>query len=204
MNIITTSAGLLLLISALANAADGEVQSSSAEAALASTYDNNRSVAAASETERRTIQQYGLTFILTRSVRHDSTETEEYFLQGESAESWSQMITYQRLILAESLTAAEYVTWLKKHFDQVERAPRLKVVQQSKAAAIFGVHYAKTDTAGEQFGLALVTMADPRRPNELHLVQYVINIDRVPLEQMELQVKRWQALFQSQAASLSR
>jgi len=153
--------------------------------------------------ERRTIQQFGLTFVLSRSTRSDSTETEEYFLEGESAESWSQMITYQRITLPEPLGADLYVTWLKKHFEQSPGGPRLKVVQQGKAASIFGVQYAKTDKSPEQFGLALVSVADPRRPNQLHLIQYAINPSRVSLEEMELQVKRWQARFQSQAASLA-
>lgn len=153
--------------------------------------------------DRRTIQQYGLTFVLARSSRSDSTETEEYFIQGESAESWSQMITYQRLVLPDPIGADHYVLWLKKHFEQTPGGPRLKIVQQGKVSSIFGVQYAKSEKSGEQFELVLVSVADPRRPNELHLVQYSINPERVSLEEMELQVKRWQTLFQSQAASIS-
>lgn len=203
MKQITTRARLLLFIVVLSTTTQGEELVPSLPTTPHPS-ENNAPAVSTSSAERRTIQQYGLTYILARSTRNDSTETEEYFLQGESAASWSQMITYQRLVLAESLSTAEYVGWLKKHFEKVSGGPRLKVVQQGKAASIFGVHYGKTDTMGEQFGLALVTKADPRRPNELHLVQYAINIDRVSIEQMELQVKRWQALFQSQAASISR
>lgn len=160
--------------------------------------------AATTATEPRTLRHDGLTFVLARSTRHDSTETEEYFLQGESQESWSQMITYQRVTLPEPLGTDAYISWMKKRFEQNPGGPRLKVVQQGKTASIFGVQYPKTEKTDPQFGLALAMVADPRRPNELHIIQYVINPARVSLADMELQVKRWQTRFQSQAASLAR
>ena len=204
MTRLTTRAGFLLLISVVELSIRGEVPIPPAEAVASDPSESNGTVAASPAADRHTIQQYGLTFILSRSTRSDSTATEEYFLQGESAESWSQMITYQRLILAEPLGAGEYVTWLKKHFEQTHGGPRLKVVRLGKAASIFGVQYDKTDTTGGQFGLVLVTVADPRRPNELHLIQYAINVNRISPEETDLQIKRWQALFQSQAESVGR
>lgn len=153
---------------------------------------------------RPTIQQDGLTFVLAHSTRSDSVETEEYFLEKESPESWSQMLTYQRVMLPEPLASDHYVSWLKQHLEQSPGGPRLRIVQQGKNASIFGIHYGKTANAGEQFGLALITTADPRRPNELHLIQYTINTGRIPVNEMEVLVKRWQARFQSQAASLIR
>lgn len=158
----------------------------------------------AAATETRVLRHDGLTFLLSRSTKHDSTETEEYFLQGESQESWSQMITYQRVTLPEPVGADAYVNWMKKRFEQNTGGPRLKVVQQGKTAAIFGVQYPKMEKTEPQFGLALAMVPDLRRPNELHIIQYVINPSRVSLADMELQVKRWQARFQSQAASLLR
>ncbi len=151
----------------------------------------------------RTIQQYGLTFVLARSVRSDGVDTEEYFLKGETDATWSQMITYQRISLPEPLGADQYVTWLKRHMEQVANGPRLRVVLDGKVASIFGVHYATAEGVDGQFGLALVTRADLRRPNVLHLIQFAVNPARLSVEEMELQVKRWQARFQSQAASIS-
>lgn len=152
--------------------------------------------------ERRTIQQYGMTFVLLRSSRQDNVETEEYFLEHESPENWSQMLTYQRVLMPEPLGADQYTTWLKRRFEESAAGPRLRTVQQGKLASIFGVQYPKTPKAEEEFCLALVTSPDAGRPNELHVVQFAINLARLPVEEMELQVKRWQARFQSQAASL--
>lgn len=196
----------ILFLLVLASRLHGEetAPASTAVVPLGAQHENLAMVAAsAPSADRHVIQQYGLTFVLARSSRSESTETEEYFIQGESAESWSQMITYQRLVLPDPIATDHYVIWLKKHFDQTPGGPRLKLVQQGKAASIFGVQYPKSEKSGEQFELVLVTVADPRRPNELHLIQYAINPDRVSLEEMELQVKRWQTRFQSQAASLS-
>ena len=156
------------------------------------------------DTERRTIQQDGLTFTLARSARADTVETEEYFLEGENAETWSQMIAYQRVALPEPVGADQYVGWLKRQLEQHGSSPRVRILQQGKSAAIFGVQYDRSENAAEQFGLALATIADPRRPNELHLIQYLVSPSRMSIEDMEVRVKRWQARFQSQAASLSR
>lgn len=156
------------------------------------------------DAERRTIQQDGLTFTLARSSRMDTVEIEEYFLEGENAETWSQMIAYQRIALPEPVGADQYVGWLKRQLEQRGGGPRMRIVQQGKSAAIFGVQYDRTENAAEQFGLALATIADPRRPNELHLIQYLVSPSRMSVEDMEVRVKRWQARFQSQAGSLGR
>ncbi|PTY05270.1 hypothetical protein DB347_17555 [Opitutaceae bacterium EW11] len=157
-----------------------------------------------SRLETETLQLYGQTFVLTGSIHSDVVHTEEYVLQGESADNWSQLLTYQRVRLPEPFPTDEYVMLLKRCLEQRGGAPRIRIVQQGKTASLFGIHYLATDRTPEQVALALLTIADPQRPNELHLVQYAVNPARLSLEEMELQIKRWQGRLQSQAASLVR
>ena len=152
----------------------------------------------------RLLQQYGSVFERVSSLRADGVETEEYVLQGETRETWTQMLTYQRITAAEPMAADQYVGLLKRHLEQVPHAPRFRVVQQGRSAAIFGVHYAAHASAEEQFGIVLVSVPDERRPNELHVIQFVVNPRRLGPEELETQVKRWQTRFQSQASAFSR
>ena len=168
-----------------------------------STAPGEAAAAAADPRAGRTIQQDGFTFVLRRSTRKETVDTEEYFLPNETPENWSQMVSYQRVQLPQPMGADLYVGWLKSQIEESSGSPRLRVVQSGKEASIFGVQYPKDGKADEQFALALVTVPDPRRPNELHLIQYSIQTQRVPVQDMELQVKRWRARFQSQAGGLS-
>ena len=153
---------------------------------------------------RALLQQYGSTFERIHSSREDSVETEEYVLQGETAENWTQMLTYQRISAAEPIAADQYVALLKRHLHETPHRPRFRVLQQSKAAALFGVHYPSSSSADEQLGLVLVTVPDGKRPNEVHLIQFAVSPARLPPDELELQVKRWQARLQSQAAAFAR
>jgi len=154
--------------------------------------------------QRRTVELYGMKYVLMGSSRNDSVETEEYVLENESASNWTQLLTYQRITLPEPTAADKYVMQLKRHMEQTAHAPRFKPVQQGREAALFGVHYPPTDTQPEQFGLALVTVPDSRRPNELHLIQYSAKPEKLNPAELDLQVRRWQARFQSQASSVAR
>lgn len=159
-------------------------------------------VALAPQAQRHSIQQFGLTFLLGSSERTDSVSTEVYRLQGESAESWTQLLVYQRISLPLPLTTERYLAWLQQQLASRASPPKLRVLQQGKATSLFALHYPPHGGASEQVSLALLTIADPRRPNELHLVQFVLNPGRVNVDEMELHLRRWQARFQSQAASL--
>lgn len=150
----------------------------------------------------RTVQLYGSKYVLVGSSRTDSVETEEYVQEGQTKDNWTQMLTYQRVVRPEPAAADSYAVALKRHLEQIPNAPRVRSVQQSKMAAILGAHYPEIQGRPEQFSLALVIVPDSRRPNEVHVVQYVAKPQLVPPSDLELEVKRWQARFQSQAASL--
>lgn len=190
---------LLVVASVTLAAADSSLalNASSPDVALPSS-------STSSSSEPETLQQYGQTFVLAGSTHTDVVHTEEYVLQGESVDNWSQLLTYQRVRLPEPFPTDEYVMLLKRCLEQRGGAPRIRIVQQGKTASLFGIHYPATDRTPEQVALALLTIADPQRPNELHLVQYAVNPARLSLEEMELQIKRWQGRLQSQAASLVR
>jgi hypothetical protein len=153
--------------------------------------------------ERRpVIEQNGLKFVLLGSTRHDNVDTEEYLLEGETRESWSQMLTYQRVSLPEPVTADQYASVLKRHLEKFTPQPKFRVAQQGKAASIFAVHYGASSKDPEQVGLALIMLPDALRPSVLHVVHYTARLDRISAEDLDVQVKRWHARFQSQAASI--
>lgn len=150
------------------------------------------------------IEQFGSVFTRIRSLKTPSVETEEYVYEGETLDGWTRLLAFQRISTAEPIGTDQYVGLLQRHIAEVPSAPRIRVVQQGAEASIFGVHYPSREPVDEQFGLVLVTRPDERRPNELHLVQLVLNPRKLKDGEMEALVRRWQARFQSQAASLTR
>jgi hypothetical protein len=152
----------------------------------------------------KAIELHGTKFLLMASSRVGEVETEEYLVEGENAAAWTQMLTYQRVTLPAPMPADVYVTLLKRHLESRPGPPKFRTVQQGKDASIFGVHYLPGDAEREQFGLALVTIPDPRRPNEVHILQYVCKPQEIAPEDLQLYARRWQARFQSQAASVKR
>lgn len=153
---------------------------------------------------QKAIELYGTKFLLMTSSRLGEVETEEYLVEGESVAAWTQMLTYQRVTLPAPIAADVYVTLLKRHLESRPSPPKFRTVQQGKDASIFGVHYLPGNEAREQFGLALVSIPDPRRPNEVHILQYVCKPQEIAPEDLQLYARRWQARFQSQAASVTR
>ena len=153
---------------------------------------------------QRVLEQYGSVFVLSRSTQEHGVQTEEYLLQGDTREEWTQLLTYQRIATAEPMGADQYVGLLMRHLGEAVSAPRFRVLQQGRDAAIFGVHYPAAVRSEEQFGVALVTVPDARRPSEIHVIQFAVSPQRVPPGELDLLVKRWQARFQTQAASLAR
>jgi hypothetical protein len=150
------------------------------------------------------IEQSGLSFVRSASFCKENVDTEEYVLQGEGSENWSQMLTYQRVHVPQPAVVDRYVAALKLNIERMFSAARVRIVQQGRTGAIFAVHYPKTDKIPEQVSLAFVAVPDARRPNELHVIQYSVNPQRLPVEDMELQVKRWQARFQAQLAAVAK
>lgn len=153
---------------------------------------------------KKTLTEFGESYVLNSSQRSDVLNTEEYILAGQTPENWSQAIIYQRIAFSAPAAPDSLVGSIKKRIEEVSPRSQLRLVSQGKSASIFAVHYAKTAQQPEQVAIALAAVADPKRPNELHLIQFALRPDRLDLATMERLVKRWQARFQSQAASLNR
>lgn len=151
----------------------------------------------------RKIESFGETFVLLRSSRSESVDTEEYSLNGEPPGNWSQLLTYQRFSLSSPLAADQYVRDLKSTLARDASGPRFRLLEQHTGASIFALQYNGSQAGSPQVVLALAIVPEAERPNQLHLIQFALNPDRVPLPQMELLMKRWQAQFSAQAALVS-
>jgi hypothetical protein len=146
-------------------------------------------------------QEKGQTYVLISSRSREQVETEEYGIEGETVTSWSQLITCQRLSLPTALGADEYTRGLKHRIEETDENAHFRILQQSKAAAIFGVSYGQTRNREEpQFALVLV-LADPSPINQIRLVQYTANPAKMSAPILKAQVERWQARFLSRAIS---
>lgn len=152
----------------------------------------------------KTLTEFGQSYVLNSSQRSESLNTEEYVLQGETAENWSQAIVYQRILFATPAAPDSLVGSIKKRLEESAADAQLRLILQGRNASIFAVHYAKSAHHSEQVAIALAAVADPKRPNELHVIQFALRPERLDLATMESMVKRWQARFQSQATSLNR
>lgn len=153
---------------------------------------------------RRVLHEFDETFVCASSERNESTDTETYLLESESVDSWTEMITYQRITFAGPVRPDQFVGLLKSRFKEGQPGAGFRLVQQGRSASIFAVHYPRGASQVEQVEIALATVADPKRPNELHVVQFAVCPERLEVARMEVLIRRWQARFQSQAASLNK
>lgn len=146
----------------------------------------------------RKISAEGETFVLRSSNRVDGVETEEYRLEGQNEDSWTELITCQRLVLPEALNADEYVGLLKQRLQTSNPTAHLRVLQTNPRAAVFGIEYRSEDPRETQLAFVLVTASGVNRSREIQLVQYAIRPGCMDPEQIQLRAKKWQARFQSQ------
>lgn len=147
--------------------------------------------------ETRAISHNGQTFLLASSTKGPNVETEEYLLRGEKLAEWSQLLTMQRLTLENPSTPDEFAAYFQKRVNQ-EGGARLELIQQSKAAAVFAVHFAKSEQNEEQVMVCLV-LAD--KGGSLNLVQFAIKPARLMPEVVAAQLKSWKTKFTQQAAA---
>lgn len=154
---------------------------------------------AAKENSPRKISAEGETFVLRSSSRADGVETEEYGLESQNSENWTELIICQRITLAEILNADEYVTWLKQRLQNSDPTAHVRVLQTHPRAAVFGIEYKTEDARDAQLAFVLVTAIGATRSREIQLVQYTVRPGTMDFDQLQAHAKRWQARFQSQA-----
>jgi hypothetical protein len=152
----------------------------------------------------KTIREFGTVFVLSSSHHTDAVQTEEYLVEGESPDNWTQMLTYQRVAFEQPVGADRFVAVLLSHFSSRPNPPRVRVLEQNTTAAVLGIHYPQTVAMPEQFGIALITVPDLGRPSQVHLIAYVANPKRLDLPTLEANVRRWQSRFQSQAVCVAK
>jgi hypothetical protein len=155
--------------------------------------------AAVEEKTRQKISAEGETFVLRSSSRSDGVETEEYLVDGQDSENWTELITCQRLVLPEVLNADEYVTLLKQRLQNADPTAHVRVVQAHPRAAVFGIEYKAEDVRAAQLAFVLVTAVGAARSREIQLIQYTVRPGTMDFEQLQTRAERWQARFQTQA-----
>ena len=147
----------------------------------------------------RKICAEGETFVLRSSSRSEGVETEEYGLEGQSSEDWTELIICQRFVLPEVLNADEYVALLKQRLQNTDPTARVRVVAAHPHATVFGIEYKAEDARAVQLAFVLVTASGAARSREIQLIQYTVRPGTMEFEQLQMRAKRWQARFQSQA-----
>jgi len=153
---------------------------------------------------RRTFEHNGHVYVLVFSNATEEVDTEEYVMEGETPDQWTQMISYQRIRLASAIGADQYVASLQRYFDQNRSAAHSKVVQNGKAATVFGVQYDKTSDRDLQLTIALAFFPNTKDPTLLHLIQFTLKPTNVASGEIENLIRSWEARFQSEARSISK
>jgi len=153
---------------------------------------------AAAVPSKRTIVQNGQTFEFASESKAPNCETQEYVVQGEDLANWSQLLTLQRITLAEAATPADFVAFFNRK-TQEEGDAKLEILQQGLAACVFAVHFQKSDRNEEQVMLCMVTK--DKKPTILNLIQYAIKPAKLSSDVVTLQLKSWQSRFCTQAAT---
>ena len=153
---------------------------------------------------KRTFEHNGHVYVLVLSNATEEVDTEEYVMEGETPDQWTQMISYQRIRLASAIGADQYVVSLQRYFDQNNSAAHTKVVQQGKTATVFGVQYDKTNDRDLQLTIAIAFFPSSKDPTLLHLIQFTLKPSKVAMGETETLIRSWQGRFQSEASSISK
>jgi hypothetical protein len=153
---------------------------------------------------RRTFEHNGHVYVLVLSNATEEVDTEEYVMEGETLDQWTQLISYQRVRLPSAIGADQYVASLQHYFDQNKSAAHSKVVQQGKTATVFGVQYDKTTDQDLQLTIALAFFPSAKDPTLLHLIQFTLKPAKVTAAEIENLIRSWQGRFQSEASSISK
>lgn len=139
----------------------------------------------------------GQTFLLAQSSGTPLVETHEYTREGETLRNWSQLVTVQRLTLARTTTAAEFVAFSQQRLGR-EGGTTVLTQPSGPRTGLFTAHFPQTADQEEQVVVCLV-LAPPTAPAHLDIIQYAAKPTRLTPEQLEIQLRAWRGRLQSQA-----
>jgi hypothetical protein len=149
---------------------------------------------------RKTFEHDGQTFELANSTTAKNVETDEYVVAGEKIADWSQVVTVQRLTMAQPTPSDEFLAYFQKRLNGEDGA-NLEILRQAKRASIFTVRFPKSEQNEEQIMICLA-FADPAKPSVLNIVQYALKPSRVSANLAEMRMKSWRDKFLTQAQAL--
>lgn len=148
----------------------------------------------------KTIEHDGQTFELASSTAGKNSETDEYTQPGEKLSDWTQLLTVQRIHLANQGGSDEFVAYFQKRL-QTEGGASLQILKQSKAASVFAVRFPKSESNDEQVMICLA-FTDPTAPAVLNIIQFAIKPTRVSVNLVEMRIKSWRDRFLHQADAI--
>lgn len=143
----------------------------------------------------------GQAFALANSTTTDHVQTDEYVVSGEKIADWSQLVTVQRLTLAQPTPADEFVAYFRKRVE-AEDGATLEILQQAKSASVFAVRFPKSERNDEQMMICLA-FVDRGTPKLLNIVQYALKPGRVSADLAAMRLQSWRDKFLAQAQALN-
>lgn len=147
------------------------------------------------------VEHDGQTFELANRTSARNVETDEYVVAGENLETWTQLVTVQRLTLMKPMPTEAFVGYFQKRLLD-ENGATLEVLKQAKTAAVFAVRFSPSDRNEEQVMVCLA-FVDPTNPALLNVVQYAIKPTRLGVDVVESRLKSWRDKLLRQAEAMS-
>ena len=151
--------------------------------------------------ERPSIQHAGQTFTFARTSGGRGVDTDEYTLADEKLSDWTQLVTVQRLTIAQASSAGAFVTFFQKRV--AEEGASFDVLTQDAKAAVFAVRFPASNANEEQVMICLA-FSEPAAGARLNVLQFAIKPSRCPVALATQQIKAWKDRFLEQAAAKSR
>lgn len=149
---------------------------------------------------RPRIEHYGQLFQLAGSTAGRNCETDEYTIPGEMLDSWSQLVTVQRLRPLKATGTDAFLSYFRDRLRSTEAS--LEILRQSPDASVFAVRFARTEQHEEQVMICLA-MRGAREPGVLNIIQYAIKPHALPLEMVEARIRSWRDKFLRQTEIIS-
>lgn len=146
------------------------------------------------------IEQDGQAFQLASSTSTSAVDTDEYVLAGEKLADWTQLLTVQRLKLAQAAGTDEFLAYFRKRV--AADGASVDVLKQSPAVSVFAVRFPKSERNDEQVMICLA-FCEPARPAALNIVQYAIKPARAAVAVVEMRIRTWRDRFLREAAVLA-
>lgn len=155
----------------------------------------------AAPANRKTVEHDGQVFALAQRTTGKNVETDEYTLADEKIANWTQLVTVQRLLLAQPTDADAFVAYFRQRV--TEDGATLDVLTPGKRASVFAVRFPKSDQNEEQVMICFAFI-DAASPERLNIVQYAIKPMRCAVATTAARLKSWRDKFMVQANAFAR